>query len=53
MNAIGMKVNYRSGETVGQAGIIVDERRGRRGAEYLVRFDDGSQMWLLAQNVKF
>lgn len=54
MSAIGMKVNYRSGETVGRAGVIVDERRTSRGTpEYLVKFEDGSQMWLLAQNVKF
>lgn len=54
MSAIGMRVSYRSGEAVGRPGVVVDERRTWRGEpEYKVQFDDGSEMWLLAQNVKF
>lgn len=54
MSAIGMRVSYRSGDVVGQAGVVIDERRTWRGTpEYLVRFDDGSEMWLLARNVRF
>lgn len=54
MSAIGMRVSYRSGEAVGRSGVIVEERRTWRGTpEYLVRFDDGSEMWLPACNVRF
>lgn len=51
---VGMTVTYRSGDLVGQTGVILDTRRTRRGTpEYLVRFDDGREVWLLARNVQF
>lgn len=52
-SAIGMTVNYRSGTVIGQSGVIVDERRARNQMEYLVKFADGSQSWVLAKNVRF
>ena len=54
MSAIGMRVSYKSGPVVGQAGIIIDERLTMRGTpQYLVKFADGRETWLLASNVKF
>jgi hypothetical protein len=54
MSAIGMRVSYQSGPVVGRSGVIVNERRRMSGTpEYLVRFEDGSETWLLASNVKF
>lgn len=47
------KISDISGNTIGQSGVIVDQRRTRNQMEYLVKFADGSRLWVLAQNVTF
>lgn len=55
MNAIGMTVRYKSGETVtSKTGTVEQERVNSHGRkEFFVRWADGSAGWYLASNVQF
>lgn len=54
LSAIGMAVQYKSGDYVGKTGIIENERIVRSShKEFFVRWSDGMCGWYMASNLKF